>query len=107
MSSEFKEHGYNREEEFFFKQNKELLEKRRKELDAQRKEQQESQKHAHWMCCPKCGQKMAEVPLEGIKVDRCTACGGIYFDKGELELLLEAKEQKGFLASLKAKLGKG
>ncbi|MFZ5877045.1 MAG: zf-TFIIB domain-containing protein [Nitrospirota bacterium] len=100
--SDLQEKGYNKEEEFFYRQNKELLEKRRKELDAQRKQQETQQRHAHWMKCPKCGADMRELERQGIKVDQCGACGGIYFDRGELELLLEAKEQKGFLGGLKS-----
>lgn len=102
MAEELKEHGYNREEEYFYKKNRELLQKVRQRLDRERsdrshKERQES----HWMKCPKCGSALEEVELLGIKVDQCTGCFGIYFDKGELELLLEAEESKGFMNSLK------
>jgi len=45
---------------------------------------------------------MNEIALQGIKVDQCGACGGIYFDRGELELLMESREQKGFLGGLKS-----
>lgn len=96
--SDLQEKGYSKEEEYFYKQNKELIEKRRRELDAKRKEQQQG--HPHWMKCPKCGADMKEIERQGIKVDQCGQCGGIYFDRGELELLLEAKEQKGFLGGL-------
>jgi len=102
MNSELGEKGYNKEEEYFYKMNQALIEKRRKELDAKRQAQERQSTHAHWMKCPKCGGDMTEIALQGIKVDRCTSCGGIYFDRGELELLLETKEQKGFLGGLKS-----
>lgn len=35
--------------------------------------------------CPKCGGSMREVRREGVVVDRCTECGGIFLDAGELE----------------------
>ena len=102
MAKELSEHGYDREEEYFYKKNKELLEKMRKELDAKRADQEaRSTQHQHWMKCPKCGHTMEEVDLGGIKVDQCTNCQGIYFDKGELELLMSAQEPKGFLGGLK------
>ncbi|HET8760643.1 MAG TPA: zf-TFIIB domain-containing protein [Nitrospiria bacterium] len=104
--SDLQEKGYNKEEEYFYRQNKELLEKRRKELDAQRRQQESQQRHAHWMKCPKCGADMREIERQGIKVDQCGGCGGIYFDRGELELLMEAKEQKGFLGGLKTLFNK-
>ena len=102
MAKELSEHGYDREEEYFYKKNKELMDKMRTELDAKRAEQQAKSEHnPHWMKCPKCGKEMEEAPLAGIKVDQCTGCRGIYFDKGELELLLGAQEPKGFLGGLR------
>jgi ribosomal protein L37AE/L43A len=100
MSSELGEKGYNKEEEYFYKQNQALIEKRRKELDSKRQVQEQQHTHPHWMKCPKCGKDMTEIALQGIKVDQCGSCGGIYFDRGELELLMEAREQKGFLSGL-------
>jgi hypothetical protein len=102
MAKELSEHGYDREEEYFYKKNKELLDKMRAGLDAKRAEQEAGSGHnQHWMKCPKCGKDLEEVALAGIKVDQCTNCLGIYFDKGELELLLGAQEPKGFLGGLK------
>ena len=107
MVKDMGQHGYDREEEYFFKKNKELLGKMRGELDAKRAEQEaRSTQNQHWMKCPKCGKDMEEVELTGIKVDQCTACMGIYFDKGELELLLGAQEPSGFMGGLKRLFGK-
>jgi Zn-finger nucleic acid-binding protein len=44
---------------------------------------------------------MEEIKYLGILLDRCSECHGVYFDKGELDILLESKEQKGFLDGLK------
>jgi uncharacterized protein len=94
--------GYDKEDEYFFRKNKELLEKKRAELDARRHEQEAHQlKELHWMRCPKCGREMAEEEHSGIKVDRCSGCGGTFFDAGELELLLEAQEPAGFLGAMR------
>jgi chromosome segregation ATPase len=38
--------------------------------------------------CPKCGQNFEEELYEGITIDRCTGCDAIYFDAGEVELLI-------------------
>ena len=98
--------GYDREAEYFHRVNKELIEKKRRELDSQRAEKEtQDQKTTHWMKCPKCGSDMKEIDLQGIKVDQCTQCQGIYFDRGELELLLESQEAKGFLGGLKRLFG--
>jgi Zn-finger nucleic acid-binding protein len=39
--------------------------------------------------CPKCRAAMGAVALAGIEVDRCTGCGGLWFD------LLEHEDLKG------------
>jgi hypothetical protein len=98
--------GYSKEEEYFFKRNQALIERKRKELDAQHAaEQAQLSKGPHWMHCPKCGARMEEVDLAHIKVDRCTGCQGLFFDHGELEILLESQEPQGFLSGLKRLFG--
>jgi uncharacterized protein len=93
------------EEEFFYKMNKELIEKNRSRLDEERKVTESSQrKLQHWMRCPKCGDQMAEVEMASIRVDKCGGCKGIYFDSGELEMLLKSTKPEGFFDSLKKKL---
>ncbi len=78
----------NPEDEYFAKEEQEKLKKLRVQLDAERKKQRDEQlRSAHWMKCPKCGHDMKEVMLRDIAVDMCKNCGGIFFDKGELELL--------------------
>ncbi len=43
------------------------------------------------MDCPKCGHEMEEVSFQGIVVDRCTLCKGIWFDTLEHERLSRLK----------------
>jgi len=88
--------GYSHEDAAFKKQEQEALAKMRAELDAKRQQAAAgSQKAAHWMCCPKCGGKMAEKLFETVVIDECTACGGIYFDKGELDILIKHEKASG------------
>jgi len=42
------------------------------------------------MICPACKNDMIVVEHEDIELDYCTNCNGVWFDSGELELLLEA-----------------
>jgi Zn-finger nucleic acid-binding protein len=42
------------------------------------------------MICPACGKDGLIVEFKGIELDYCPACHGVWFDAGELELLLEA-----------------
>jgi Zn-finger nucleic acid-binding protein len=54
------------------------------------------------MKCPKCGLSMEEVDLDGIVMEQCTSagCGGVYMDKGEMDLFLKLHESHGFLGRL-------
>lgn len=41
------------------------------------------------MLCPACKHELVVVEREGIEVDWCTRCHGVWFDAGELELLAD------------------
>jgi Zn-finger nucleic acid-binding protein len=38
--------------------------------------------------CPRCNTTLAELDRDGITIDRCDRCRGIWLDRGELEKLL-------------------
>jgi hypothetical protein len=98
MIADHLEKSISKEEEYFFKENQALIERmRQKRGEAQSLEA----RPPHWMKCPKCVGEMSEIELGGIRVDQCSKCKGIYFDHGELEILIESKEPKGFLSAMK------
>jgi Zn-finger nucleic acid-binding protein len=41
------------------------------------------------MDCPSCGNAMITLELADVEIDHCVACGGIWLDAGELELLMD------------------
>ncbi len=43
------------------------------------------------MRCPKCRSYLEQIKYDGVEVDRCVTCSGIWFDDGELELLRNKK----------------
>jgi uncharacterized protein len=43
------------------------------------------------MSCPKCGSEMRNYERNGVTVDQCTGCRGIFLDRGELEHLIDAE----------------
>ncbi len=51
------------------------------------------------MDCPVCKEPMVVLELDQIEIDHCLSCSGIWLDAGELELLLEASEDKDQLLS--------
>jgi hypothetical protein len=89
------------EEEYFARQEFERLKALALEEEAAKEESKCAKlKDLHHMCCPKCGHTMVEVELEGIKVDKCICCKGIYFDNGELEQILEKQPGRRFLKTI-------
>lgn len=102
--------GKKKEEQWVKEQEQKLLEemkKKREEKMAQKmKEKNEKKmkelKELHYMHCPKCGCDMVEISLEGINIDKCSFCEGIFFDYGELEELLKKKSEvkKNFFRKL-------
>ena len=41
--------------------------------------------------CPRCSDIMHRVERSGVTIDRCSHCGGIFLDRGELQTLLSAE----------------
>ncbi|AFZ34794.1 hypothetical protein Sta7437_1224 [Stanieria cyanosphaera PCC 7437] len=41
--------------------------------------------------CPKCNGRLKAVVYQGIEIDRCQQCGGIWFDSQEAETLKQIK----------------
>lgn len=55
------------------------------------------------MDCPACKNPMITLELAAVEIDHCLACGGIWLDSGELELLMDAPQKaKDLLASFQA-----
>jgi Zn-finger nucleic acid-binding protein len=52
------------------------------------------------MICPACKGEMVIIEELGIELDYCPACKGIWFDKGEVELLLEKTVGDGLFDNL-------
>lgn len=39
--------------------------------------------------CPVCGQPTVAFEWQGVEIDRCLTCGGVWLDEGELETITE------------------
>lgn len=44
------------------------------------------------LICPKCQSSMRTYERNGVTVDQCTGCSGIFLDRGELERLMIAED---------------
>ncbi len=102
------EHDRKREDEWFRQNERKLLEEARlarekRERERTAKEAEETRrrlKEAHFMKCPKCGHDLKTEDLDGIEIDRCSFCEGVFFDAGELDQLFltkKAPERQGIL----------
>jgi hypothetical protein len=86
------------EDEYFARENAELLRQHRAALDLERQRAAAEQP----MRCPRCGGSLQEREFQSVKIDVCTACGGTWLDRGELELLSRTDQtsRRGFLGAL-------
>jgi len=82
-----------KEEEYFaklqFEKQKKIEEEKHKKLKAAEKEQM---KQLHFMRCPKCGMELIEIDYKNIRIDKCSECGGVWLDAGELEIISKIKK---------------
>jgi Zn-finger nucleic acid-binding protein len=64
------------------------------EIKKRKDEEDLALKKEHWMKCPNCGQDLqgASYPkLEHIKMKKCESCGGVWLDKGELDVIIQVE----------------
>ena len=100
----------DKEQEYFLRVEAERLKKLREEHQQRvAEEARRTLKELHYMHCPKCGQKMTSTTLEGIEIEVCPGCAGVYLDDGELDKLTEERTRGAFTTTLQAfrKLWKG
>ncbi len=85
-----------KEEEYFKRMEFERLKKIEEEKHAHLVEDEKKQlRDLHFRHCPKCGMSLIETGFRGVKVDKCSACEGIWLDAGEINQILSKEE--GFL----------
>jgi hypothetical protein len=72
------------ENEYFARLDEEWRAARRKELDAKRAAEEKAAKQ---LKCPRCGASLEERSVQGVTIDVCSGCKGVWLDHGELEIL--------------------
>jgi Zn-finger nucleic acid-binding protein len=93
MSDAFDERRRGLEEEYFHRKNKEAIEKLREKMKVA---EQAKAAGTSSMNCPRCGAALKGSEFEGVSIDSCEKCGGVWLDSGELEQLLQ-KDKGGWL----------
>ena len=88
---------YKSEDEYIWVQE---LQQRMAKLKEQQQAESEAEKlrlkEAHWMHCPKCGQKLSTEKCGSVEIDVCPSCRGIWLDAGELGTIVESAGQGSF-----------
>jgi len=46
------------------------------------------------LTCPKCQGAMRSYERNGVTIDQCQECRGVFLDRGELDRLIDAEEQR-------------
>jgi hypothetical protein len=81
----------------------EELQKRLARLEKEQQAESEAKKlrlkEAHWMHCPKCGQKLSTEKCGEVEIDVCPSCKGVWLDRGELGTIVESAGQGSFFHS--------
>lgn len=72
------------------------FERKKKAEEENRKRMAEAEKkrlkELHYMRCPKCGMELIEIDYKTLKIDRCSACDGVWLDAGELEAAVKLEK---------------
>ena len=57
--------------------------------------------YARGLRCPKCAGEMTTYERNGVTVDQCSECRGVFLDRGELDRLIDA-ESRGYASPSEA-----
>ena len=84
------------EEEYFARENAELIQRMRAQRDTERAGMTAT------VACPRDGSALAERVYHHVRIDECPTCGGVWLDKGELQILERVDEtsRRSFIGGL-------
>ena len=102
-----KHKGTRNEDEYFAKRDAEKLRVQRAERQG---EQEAEERKTHHMKCPKDGHDLETQSYQGVQVDVCLHCDGIWLDAGELEQLARHTDGgmlKRVIGDVMSALGRG
>ena len=93
MSDIFEDRRKGLEEEYFRRQDQQALEKLREKIAVA---EQAKAAGTSSMECPRCDGHLKESSFEGVTIDTCEKCAGVWLDSGELQQLTQ-REGGGWL----------
>ena len=93
MSDMFDERRRGLEEEYFHKKNQEAIEKMRDKIAIS---EQAKAAGTSSMMCPRCDTSLTTTNIEGVDIETCGKCGGVWLDSSEFERI--TKRETGLFA---------
>ncbi len=93
MPIDLEDRGSALENEYFHRKEKELIAKMKAKIEGEDAKSLE-------ISCPKCDGTLIETDFEKIKIDVCSKCSGVWLDAGELTLIADKDEEKGWFGKL-------
>jgi len=80
------------EEEYFHRKNQEAIEKLRQKMAIA---EEAKAAGTSSMACPRCDGTLKESEVEGVLIDTCFKCAGVWLDARELQRLSEPGRPRG------------
>jgi hypothetical protein len=80
------------EEEYFARMESDRLKAMRQQADH---EARSTERRSHFMKCPRCGADLRIEHFQGIEVERCPECQGLWFDHDEAHRLVDLNAKRG------------
>ena len=93
MPIDLDDRGQALENEYFHRREKELIEKMKAKLADEQTKSLE-------LKCPKCDGTLHETDFEGVKIDVCDGCSGVWLDAGELAQVVDSDKGSGWFSGL-------
>jgi hypothetical protein len=87
MPIELEDRGKALEDQYFHKKEQELIANMKRKLAADSTKETE-------MECPRCNGTLKETDFEGVTIDVCDSCQGVWLDAGELAQLNEKERHE-------------
>lgn len=93
MPIDLDERGSALENEYFHRKEQELIAKMKAKIEDEGAKNLDIE-------CPKCDGTLVETDFETIKIDVCNKCSGVWLDAGELTMIADKDEEKGWFGKL-------
>ena len=93
MSIDLDDRARALENEYFRRREEELIARMRAKLSMENAQ-------PSGINCPRCDGSLLEADYEGIRIDVCDKCHGVWFDAGELAQVIQKDQQGGWFGRL-------